>query len=62
MYCNCNKCYDENYEAIMCCSGRDCGCRGVPIDFRPCPICNPDEKKEVGETLKADFPFFFGGE
>ena len=30
----------EGYEALMCCSGGDCGCRGLPQEPPLCPKCD----------------------
>lgn len=40
----CKNCGNE-IEVQMCCSGRGCGCQGLPIDP---PIC---EKKECWDKL-----------
>jgi hypothetical protein len=39
--CRCMVCGEEfkGEEPKMCCSGRDCGCMGMPID----PICCSEE-------------------
>lgn len=39
MKANCEICGDE-IEVQMCCSGRDCGCLGLPVDP---PICDKIE-------------------
>lgn len=36
-YCHTKDCKEEIPEPVMCCSGRDCGCLGQPIDPPYCP-------------------------
>lgn len=33
----CNEC-----KPVMCCSGRECGCQGMPVDFEPTEKCGDD--------------------
>lgn len=35
----CDKCGGLGAEPVMCCDGRECGCRGMPVDFRKCNSC-----------------------
>jgi hypothetical protein len=55
----CKKCRDDHYLMVGCCSGRECGCMGQPVDADPCPDCNQDESKLPSQDLKENFPFFF---
>jgi len=55
----CTTCNGYNYELLGCCSGRECGCMGQPIDVKPCSKCNPDGSKEPTEEAKKDYPWFF---
>ncbi len=32
----CGFCGGNGLKAVMCCSGHECGCRGMPVDFEPC--------------------------
>jgi len=32
----CAQCGGTGVDAVMCCGGQECGCRGLPIDFVPC--------------------------
>lgn len=34
---NCPTC-----EPIMCCWGRDCGCKGLPVDFKATKNCGKE--------------------
>lgn len=55
----CKKCMGDNYVALMCCNGRECGCMGLPTDFEPCEKCNKDESKSACKDLTRQYPFFF---
>jgi hypothetical protein len=36
----CGYCGGTGISAVMCCSGRECGCRAEPVDFElKCPKC-----------------------
>lgn len=37
----CEYCYGEGFNLVYCCSGRDCGCMGQPVQFTNCIVCNP---------------------
>jgi len=49
MNCQICKC-ETDVEAVYCCSGRDCGCQGQPINEESilCPQC-----REVMEYLES---------
>ena len=55
----CKACYGYNFNLIGCCSGRECGCMGQPVDSEPCPVCNKDGSKEPADQAKQDWPWFF---
>ena len=55
----CKKCGGYNYTLIGCCSGRECGCMGQPVDSIGCEACNPDATKEPSDQAKKDYPWFF---
>jgi len=56
----CDGCHGDNFVAVTCCGGHECGCMGQPIDFEPCGKCNSDGSKDADTDLKKAFPFFFG--
>lgn len=58
----CNTCGGYNFELIGCCSGRECGCMGQPVDSQPCQECNRNCNKEPSEQAKQDYPWFFMNE
>ena len=33
---NCKECYGLGAVPDMCCTGFDCGCHGMPVDFQLC--------------------------
>jgi hypothetical protein len=33
-------CACPNCEPVMCCNGSECGCMGLPIDFKPTDKCD----------------------
>ncbi|MGE7545052.1 hypothetical protein [Sporosarcina newyorkensis] len=50
---NCHACNKEikvvaDYEPEWCCDGRECGCRGLPINPVFCDKC---EKQILGESI-----------
>jgi len=55
----CNKCGGYNYYLLGCCSGRECGCMGKPVDAKPCSECNQDGEKEPSDEAKENYPWFF---
>lgn len=40
-------------EVEVCCSGRDCGCMGQPIDL---PVCSSECYDELMNNLKKYYP------
>jgi len=46
-YAKCKKCGGVGLAAVTCCNGLECGCQGMPIDFKPC-VCGlpapPDDQ------------------
>lgn len=54
-YSVCNNCGGTGINAVMCCNGDMCGCRGMPVDFEfECKQCNRTFQKG-----KNSFPSFF---
>lgn len=53
---NCGKCSDEKYIFQTCCSGIDCGCRGMPVQMINCVECNP--KGDAPLPDDEDFKFY----
>ena len=45
----CLRCGGYRYELLGCCSGRECGCMGRPVDTVPCAVCNPSGTAEPSE-------------
>lgn len=35
----CKDCGGTGWKAVMCCNGQECGCMGMPVDFKQC-ACN----------------------
>ena len=50
---NCESCNNDRYKLIGCCSGYECGCRGLPVQFSNCLECNPDNDKEMHPSLSG---------
>jgi len=45
-------CGGTGFLPVFCCDGKDCGCRGLPIDYEtPCPKC--------GASCPDGIPMFF---
>lgn len=42
---------DEEIEITMCCSGRDCGCLGMPIDP---PVCSNECYEEYKTKIQKE--------
>lgn len=42
----CNECCGTGAVAVRCCDGRECGCYGQPIDYRPCKCGTPFPTEE----------------
>lgn len=55
----CKTCGGYNFVLLGCCSGRECGCRGLPVDAGQCLDCNSNGAKEPSEQAKEDYPWFF---
>lgn len=47
----CKECHGDNYILIGCCSGRECGCMGQPVQLTNCNKCNPDGDKKAGDEI-----------
>jgi hypothetical protein len=41
-----------NCEPVMCCSGQECGCQGMPVDFKPTEKCENDCVLKLHQLLK----------
>lgn len=40
----CSVCGGTGIDAKRCCSGWECGCQGMPVEFEPCPKgCTPPD-------------------
>jgi len=48
LYCQNPECENEIAEPIMCCSGHECGCMGLPIEP---PVCSTECQTECLKTL-----------
>ena len=56
---SCNTCSGYNFVLLGCCSGRECGCMGQPVESEPCKDCNKDGAKDPTQQAKQDYPWFF---
>lgn len=45
----CGVCGGVGLKPIICCNGFECGCRGMPVDFKECG-CGIEQPKS--ETIK----------
>ena len=46
----CGKCGGNGLAAVGCCSGFECGCRGMPVDFIPCDCgSEPPTNEQIKE-------------
>lgn len=52
MESNCVVC-GKDIEVTICCSGRDCGCMGMPIDP---PVCSDKCYDELMNNYKKYYP------
>lgn len=44
----CDVCGGTGLEPIICCSGMDCGCYGLPIDFKlKCSKCKLTDVRKI---------------
>lgn len=50
-YCNAEMTDEDmdSYEPITCCSGRDCGCMGLPTEPPVCLKCKSKEQADGEE-------------
>ena len=53
----CQECNGDLFIPVGCCNGFECGCLGMPVDAKPCHVCNSDGKKSMPEHIAA----YFGG-
>lgn len=51
---SCTRCNDFKFILHNCCSGRECGCMGMPTAVSYCPECNPKGEIEPPESI-AEF-------
>lgn len=42
----CDKCGGTGLKPVMCCSGNECGCLGMPVDFVACGCGIPEPTNE----------------
>lgn len=47
----CDKC-NSGFVFFTCCSGRDCGCMGLPVQVTNCKFCNKDNNKPDSNDLE----------
>jgi hypothetical protein len=52
MKCYCIVC-NEEIEVQMCCSGRDCGCMGQPVEP---PVCSEECHYELMNNIEKYYP------
>jgi hypothetical protein len=47
-FSKCIECGGTGFQLVMCCSGRDCTCHGLPYDFKQkCDKCGKKAPKSI---------------
>lgn len=52
----CSKC-QHGVQWQTCCSGRECGCGGFPVQATNCPVCNADNREITDPQTIKDLDF-----